>query len=182
MKIKVNYDQETSLVKGYYPDSINYVSIPEPFIEIENDAQILDKQMCVVDGIYQEFIIPTDILLQREKINKIAQLKLKRDRLVFGAQTYSIAINKVSCKFALSNADLPNLIARQSCLGSTLETSGWNDIEGNRIELNKAAFLSLIRHINANDVDTWSLYTEKSAKIKACTTLEELEFINTDFF
>jgi len=54
MTVKVNYDTETTLVKGYYPDSINYALIPEPFIEIEYDAQVLDKQMCVVDGVYKE--------------------------------------------------------------------------------------------------------------------------------
>lgn len=73
--IKVNYDTETTLVKGYYPHSINYSSIPEPFIEIEDDAQVLDKQMCVVAGTYQEYIIPDHILLDHEKTKKINQCK-----------------------------------------------------------------------------------------------------------
>lgn len=73
--IKVNYDTETTLVKGYYPNSINYVSIPEPYIEIENDAQVLDKQMCVVNGVYQEYVKPLDVQLQEAKASKIAQCK-----------------------------------------------------------------------------------------------------------
>lgn len=71
--IKVNYDTETTLIKGYYPDSINYASIPKPFIEIEDNEQVLDKQMCVIDGVYQEYKIPDSILLEQEKIIKIAQ-------------------------------------------------------------------------------------------------------------
>ena len=73
MTIKVNYDTETTLVKGYYPDSINYASIPEPFIKIENDAQILDKQMCVVNGVYQEYVTPDSVLLEQGKQSKTAQ-------------------------------------------------------------------------------------------------------------
>jgi len=182
MTIKVNYDTETTLVKGYYPDSINYTLIPEPFIEIEDDAQVLDKQMCVIDGIYQEYVMPDSVLLAQTRKTKIAQLKLERNRLLLGAQTYTITVDGVFCTFALSNADLPNLIARQSCLGSASETSGWNDIRNNRIELNNAAFLGLIKHINANDVDVWNLYTEKLSELNNPNlTLEELNAININF-
>ena len=73
--IKVNYNSNTTLVLGYYPDSINYNSIPKPFIEIEDDAQILDKQMCVVNGVYQEYVKPLDVQLQEAKALKIAQCK-----------------------------------------------------------------------------------------------------------
>jgi hypothetical protein len=177
MTIKVNYDIETTLVKGYYPDSINYASIPEPFIEIEDNAQVLDKQMCVVDGIYQEYVMPDNVLLAQARKTKIAQLKLERNRLLLGAQTYTATVSDVSCEFALSNADLPNLIARQSSLASASDTAEWNDVNNNRIELNKTAFSSLIRHINANDIDVWTLYTAKLAEIQACTTLEELNAI-----
>lgn len=55
--IKVNYNIHTGLVQGYYPDSINYVSIPEPYLEIseEQHLEILGKKMCVVDGVLQEY-------------------------------------------------------------------------------------------------------------------------------
>jgi len=73
MTVKVNYDAGTTLVKGYYPDTINYASIPEPFIEIENDAQVLDKQMCVINETYQEYVTPDSVLLEQGKQIKIAQ-------------------------------------------------------------------------------------------------------------
>ena len=75
MTIKVNYDTETTLVKGYYPDSINYTLIPEPFIEIEDDAQVLDKQMCVINGIYQEYVKPDNLVLEELKSQKISECK-----------------------------------------------------------------------------------------------------------
>ena len=36
--IKVNYDSTTGAIKGFYPDDIGYVSIPEPHIEIDKTA------------------------------------------------------------------------------------------------------------------------------------------------
>jgi hypothetical protein len=167
MTIKVHYNPQTTLVLGYYPDSINYDSIPEPFIEIEDAAQILNKQMCVIGGVYQEYIMPDSVLLSQTKQAKISQLKKEKSRLLLGFQIYTITVSDISCSFALSNADLPNLIARQFSLNSFSETSGWNDINNNRIELNKAAFVGLIRHINVNDVGVWDLYSAKLNEINA---------------
>ena len=75
MTVKVNYDTETTLVKGYYPDAINYASIPEPYIEIsdEKHQEALGKQMCVVNGVYQEYVIPDSVLLEQGKQSKTAQ-------------------------------------------------------------------------------------------------------------
>jgi len=77
--IKVNYDTKTTLVLGYYPDSINYASIPEPFIKIEDGTQDYTKQMCVIDGVYQEYVLSDSILLEEAKIAKIAEVKLARE-------------------------------------------------------------------------------------------------------
>ena len=145
-KIKVNYNKINGNILGYYPNSFDYASIPEPFIEIteEEHQEGLSKNMCIINGLYKEYIKPDDILLQEAKAEKISKVKAERNRLVSGAQTYTITVDGISCSFALSNADLPNLIARQSCLNSVSETVAWNDIDNNRIELNKAAFLSLI--------------------------------------
>ena len=77
MKVRVNYDTETTLVKGYYPDSINYALIPEPNIEItdEQHQAALSKTMCVVSGLFQEYIKPDSLLLEELKAQKIAQCK-----------------------------------------------------------------------------------------------------------
>jgi hypothetical protein len=77
MTVKVNYDTETTLVKGYYPDAINYSLIPEPYIEIsdEKHQEALGEQMCVVNGVCQEYVKPFDVQLQEAKASKIAQCK-----------------------------------------------------------------------------------------------------------
>ncbi len=78
MKIKVNYDPQTRLVKGYYPESINYASIPEPYIEIsqEEHQSVMGDMMCVVDGIMQKYIPPQSELVRSKKVEKIAQCKI----------------------------------------------------------------------------------------------------------
>lgn len=69
MKIKVNYDLETGLVKGYYPENINYKNIPRPFIIIdESEQDKTGKQMVIQNNKYKEYK-----LTLKEKIN----LKLK---------------------------------------------------------------------------------------------------------
>jgi len=77
--IKVNYDPKTTLVTGYYPDFINYTSIPEPYIEIPDEIHqaILARRMCVVDGILKEYV-PTE----EEKINNL------RNSLVASRRNY----------------------------------------------------------------------------------------------
>lgn len=77
--IKVHFDKESGKIKGYYPDSINYASIPEPYIEIEDNAQVLDKQMCVVNKVYQEYVKPFDFQLEEAKALKFSELKKTRD-------------------------------------------------------------------------------------------------------
>ena len=67
MTIKVNYDPQTTLVKGYYPNSVNYASIPEPFIEIEDSEQDNSKQMSVVNGVYKEHIPTTEEKKRKKK-------------------------------------------------------------------------------------------------------------------
>lgn len=80
MKVKVHYNPESGDIKGYYPNSVNYSSIPEPYIEInESEQDKTGKIMCVVDGIYQEYIKPDSVLLQESKDFKIQELKQKRD-------------------------------------------------------------------------------------------------------
>jgi hypothetical protein len=77
MTVKVHYDPQTTLVKGYYPDSINYSSIPEPFIEISDEEhKDISGAMRVIDGALKEYITPDSILLEQGKISKTAQCKI----------------------------------------------------------------------------------------------------------
>ena len=87
--IKVKYNSETTLVEGYFPDNINYPNNDidtvnktidgQPYIEIEADQQVIGVTMCVVDGVYQEFIPAPEVQLQEAKDSKITQMKINRD-------------------------------------------------------------------------------------------------------
>jgi len=84
MHIKVNYDPQTTLVKGYYPDSINHASIPEPCIEIseEEHQEGISKQMCVIDGVYQEYVTPDSLLVEQSKQTKTAQFMKNNEKVM----------------------------------------------------------------------------------------------------
>ena len=87
--IKTKYNSKTTLVEGYFPDNINYPNNNidtvnktidgEPYIEIEADQQVFDKQMCVANNVYQEFVPTPEVQLQEAKDSKIAQMKINRD-------------------------------------------------------------------------------------------------------
>ena len=186
--IKVNYDIETTLVKGYYPDFINYASIPEPFIQIENDAQVLDKQMCVVDGVYQEYVTPDSVLLEQGKQTKINQLKANRVAEMevetpkpSSLQTYEIDGVFRTFKIKISDIAILNsrIIRLQNAVAGT--TARWTDIDNNRLDLTLDQFKTLANHLDVRDQDLFSIYTDKLAEINACTTLEELDNININF-
>ena len=85
--IKAKYNQQTTLIEGYFPSFINYPNNVinteaktidgSPYIEIsdEEHQETLGKQMCVVNGVYQEYVKPLDVQLQETKASKIAQCK-----------------------------------------------------------------------------------------------------------
>lgn len=125
--IKVNYDTETTLVKGYYPDSINYTSIPEPFIEIENNAQILDKRTCVVGGIYQEYVAPESVLLEQNRKDKVFQCK-----------SYLNATDKYFIEAQdTGESDYPQKAARQQAREAIIELKACTTLEElNAININ----------------------------------------------
>lgn len=133
MIVKVNYDTETTLVKGYYPDAINYASIPEPYIEIsdEKHQEALGKQMCVVDGVFQQYVKPINVQLEEAKALKIAQCK---------AYLISTDWQVIRLSDPTSGEPLKEGVAEKRTLARSLQVD-----------------------------------------IEACTTLEELNNINTDF-
>lgn len=144
--IKVNYDQNTFLILGYYPDSINYNSIPTPNIEIEDNEQILDKTMCVKDGVYQEFIKPDAELLAQAKLDKITQLNTNRsdyclEPILYNGNYYATT----------SNAQIAML--------SYILTLGNNETlypnsEGDNILLNKKDFLEIVSQIQKKEMSS----------------------------
>ena len=196
--IKVNYDTETRLVTGYYPDSINYASIPEPYIEISNEQhqEALGKQMCVVDGFFQEYITPDNVLLEEGKKSKIAQLKTNKDNVLNGFVL--ITIN--SYPFNIYKDKLEVLAARIYYLTyNNLTSSNWTDNNNFRRELTLEQFEELYsrsrNHYTVLDDNAYTLYIELKNEIDAISidgeyfnenqepisALQALENININF-
>lgn len=182
MKIKVPYDSITTLAKSGYPENIAYQSIPEPYIEVSEEVfqANLGKQMCVVDGVYKEHIVPEDEIIEQLKNHKKQELKTNRDSLLNNSQVFTILVNDEECSFSLSNKDLPVVQSRIARLTNDVLTLGWTSVQGNRIELNRIAFKRLQSHIDANDEATYSLYSEKLAQLNELTEKEKVENFNTN--
>jgi hypothetical protein len=173
--IKVNYDTKTTLVLGYYPDSINYASIPEPFIEIENGTQNYTKQMCVIDGVYQEYILPIAQQIIDAKNVKINQLNQNRSDfclipIEYNGNTYATTLEaKNAINFYIASL-------------STLASVGdYYTLTGEKVSLTKADFKALAVLIQTREIESRDKRENLSTEIESCITLEEVESINIDF-
>lgn len=174
--IKVNYNPQITLVLGYYPDSIEYASIPEPFIEIENDAQILDKQMCVVNGVYQEYIEPVDVQLQKAKINKISEIKSKRDIFLSSNVTISTGTYKATqtAKSLFFNAVNGRTATQYPMSWRLSDDVTW-------IELTKDQAYELYDAFEAQETSGYMQETDFIKKVNDAQTLEEVNNIIINF-
>lgn len=136
--IKVKYNTKSTKVEGYFPNNIKYKNINEefktidgsPYIEIteEEHQAAMGKTMCVIDGVFQEYVQTDDEILEQTKNSKIAQ-----------------------CKSYLVKTDWQPIAYQE-------RGREYDDVKTKRLEA-----------VLAQDL------------IEACTTLEELNQINTDF-
>ena len=208
MTVKVNYDTQTTLVKGYYPDSINYASIPDPFIEIENIEQDNSKQMCVVNGVYQEYVKPLDAQLQEAKTAKIIQLNINRDaanltptsdtkaREVIAQSGESDELgNEFYFLFRVTNTNNP-ASNPATILNTAIRKGAGNPnyylrysgiiIDGDTTRKGYVAITgeianSLSDHLELRNLANIDYANNIEKEINACTTIEELNSINIEF-
>jgi len=179
MTVKVNYDIKTTLVKGYYPDSIGYSSIPEPFIEISDKQhqEGLGKQMCVVDGVFQEYVLSQSEQLDAAKITKIAEVKTARQ--VF--QELPITIDGQT--FSATESAKNKFWAKVNRYGTPSNYSiNWLLTDGvTWISLNKTQAYALYDAMEAQEDSAYKQQSIYLAAIEAATSLEELNNININF-
>jgi formylmethanofuran dehydrogenase subunit A len=200
--IKVNYDIETTLVKGYYPNTINYVAIPEPYIEISNGEHqaALNKTMCVVDGIFQEYVLSQSEQLAQAKDAKIIQLKTNRNTLLqqpmasiqafeVNPETQSVLSNLVYFEFnterTTNGLTDPATIVFTALSGSNIIYS-CKIIEGSStragyVQINKSVAETIMTHLQQRATSTIRQTNTLEAEIEACEDLEELNTININF-
>lgn len=118
--------------------------------------------------------------LPEAKESKKQALKINRDNALKNS-IYSISVDGQGCDFYLRTSDLAAIQERINSLSNDTSTKSWGCTDGRRVELNKAAFQSLYRHIGINDETVHNLYADKLQEIEDAQTLEELENININF-
>ena len=81
--VKVHYNEVTKKVEGFYPDFIEYETVPEPYVEVtdERHAELVEmansgKELYVKSIKDKEFAL-RDIIVSQEqqRQNRIAELK-----------------------------------------------------------------------------------------------------------
>lgn len=206
MTFKVNYDEKSNLVLGYYPNSINYNFIPEPWIEIEDEEQDNTQQMCVINGKYQVYVKPLAQQLLEAKERKIEELKQNRNKrllqpmqciksfeIVFDDQGLDVITdNEVFFKFRVTSTGQPATEPNSLLLNAINKTGdkyirysciiieGENSRKG-YIQLNSVVANNLLSHIEQRNTNYIKLSNDLEIKINECLTLQEVENIDVDF-
>lgn len=81
--VKVYYDVETKKVEGFYPDFIEYETVPEPYVEVtdERHAELVamansGKELYLSNLVEKSFDLREIIISQeQQRQNRIAELK-----------------------------------------------------------------------------------------------------------
>ena len=180
MKTKVHYDLETTIVKGYYPDSVNYASIPEPYIEISLDEykealekESLGKTLCVIDGIFQEYIKPDSELLKEAIEAKKTEIKKLRTSLL----AVDIPAKNTNGKSYYVKTDPEINLFSSAILMEESATRIWGCFcEGEKvlIELTKKELLSIANHYEVRKSQEYNLCDLRRAEVSLLTNIEDV--------
>jgi hypothetical protein len=178
MKIKVHYDLETIIVKGYYPDSVNYASIPEPYIEISLDEykealekESLGKTFCIINGIFQEYIKPDSELLKEAIEAKKIEIKNLRTSLLAA----DILAKNIDGKSYYVKTDPEINLFSSAILMEESATRIWGCFyEGEKvlIELTKAELLSIANHYEVRKNQEYNLCDLRRAEVSLLTNID----------
>jgi hypothetical protein len=175
MKIKVSYDSQSGLVKGYYPNNINYNVIPEPFIEINEDAQDkTGKQMVVENGEYKEYkSLEQKIILKLQQLDnyhfnssEIREMKINNYFILSlsgdGRALIAEQIQSLEQQIKL------NVITEESAIFEYFYNGG--SIEITLVQL-RQLYIFMLNVVNTN----YGVYKAHIHAIKNLSTIEEVE-------
>lgn len=171
--INVHYSQETSKIIGYY---LPEFTTPEPYIEIEDDEQNLDKEMCIVGGVYKEYVKPIAQQLQEAQDAKLIQLSSNRssyclEPIEYQGNTYATTLEgKQAIAFLANGLPTPETVAGYP--------TSPEDIV---IDLTKSDFQAIATLIQTREMESREIRRAKTIEINDCTTLEEVAAVNINF-
>ncbi len=143
----------------------NISQIPDHLVDLEtlNDEVEINK-----------------IEINKLKDEKELELKANRDKLLNDSKFFVISAENEDYSFALNNRDLPQIAARISRMPNDSMTLGWNTSNNKRVQLNRVAFKRLQNHIDDNDENVWTLFSEKLEELVDLTTIEQIQNFNTN--
>jgi hypothetical protein len=183
-KLLVRFDSETTLVNGYFVKGAKYFNnvIDEesktidgfPYIEIEESQQINDKEMCVVDGVYQEYVKPTSILLAEAISTKKTEIKALRAKSLAA----DLLAKNIDGKAYYVKTDPEINLFSSAMLMPDDSTRLWGcfcDDKKELIELSKSDLLNIAHNYEERKNQEYNLCDKRRVEIDALATIEEVE-------
>lgn len=173
--IKVNYNPQTTLVTGYYPDAISYSSIPEPYIEISEEQHELafnGKQMCVINNIFQEYIPPYEKLLRDAKESKKKRINALRNSYM----AQDVLANVNSYPYYFQRDIQSNLAWINNIEGNERYiVTNWITSDNSIVNITTKELLEICKQIRERDTVAVINGRHAKNKVDTMTTIEEVE-------
>jgi hypothetical protein len=171
--IRAHYDPKTTIVIGYFDDKIYRGKVPEPFVVLEDGVKdrFQNKQMCVIDGVYQDCIKPQDIYLAEKMASIISGIKRQAKKRIYAKYPDHTQRN---VDFAALNSKLHiTTRALAKVLNLTLDTSDSDDTKDKECMLSHSKMTTYIDAIRKK-----SNAIEKSLSDLSPEELEKLDIAN----
>lgn len=121
--------------------------------------------MCVIDGVYQEFVKPDSELLQEAKDSKVAQIEANKEAFIYLPVEYN------GSTFINSEIASTNLQGAYTFAEEPIE---WLDIAGNTVMLTKLQMKDLANIMISHRSSGYFQERDLKALVAACVTIEEV--------
>lgn len=182
--IRVKYNPTTYLVEGYFPKNISYNKNKinkkiktidgSPYIEITNEEHQsnLSKTMCVIDGVYQEYIKPEAELMTEAKNLKYREVEQLRKYLQFQFILYQ------GSKFSASQMARQNMLSILNTNEPSNSKYYWQDEAGKAQSFNLDKFKEILKKISTRDSKLYYIEAQINAEISLNNNLAAIEKLN----
>lgn len=186
-KMKVKYNQQSTKVEGYFPNSIKYKNnvIDEqsktidgsPYIEIteEEHQAVMGKKMCVVGGVFQEYVKTNDELLAEAKAAKKEEIIKVRN----SAFAKPLQVRSNPDVYLRPQPQVNIFLAAYSMNdGATKEWAPCDEdgnIQDTEVAFTKEELVSASNHYEERKTTQYNQARRRCRAVDALTTIEEVE-------
>jgi hypothetical protein len=182
--IRVKYNPITSLVEGYFPKNISYNKNKinkktktidgSPYIEITNEEHQsnLSKIMCVIDGIYQEYIKAEAELLTEARNLKYREVEQLRKSLQFKFVSYQ------GSDFSASQMARQNMLSILNANEPSNSKYYWQDETGKAQSFTLDNFKEILKNISTRDSKLYYIEAQINTEISLNNNPAAIEKLN----